>query len=68
MTGNKRQSMVQHMLGVETKLKAQVALLEVKLNQAQNKIMQENAGEVSKMNGESNNITALQDQIGNLNQ
>ena len=27
--GNKRQNMVQHMLGVETKLKAQVALLQV---------------------------------------
>lgn len=27
--GNKRQTMVQHMLGVETKLKAQIVLLQV---------------------------------------
>ena len=44
--GNKRQTMVQHMLGVETKLKAELVLLQVKLNQKNRALEQSNVDEL----------------------
>ena len=66
--GNKRQNMVQHMLGVETKLKAQIVLLQVQINQKNRALEESNEVDVLQPQKEgTKDIDNLQKKIDDLN-